>query len=371
MRYSTIVEKNEATLLEIIEAVEQFEEDRFLATLSVRSHPYDIQQTTQLVREYQAKMNREALALAKFSETFIHQYATDNNRCFETAQLLFNRIRSTVSITRRLFRKTCPIVRRLVDDRPSIFQRSVLSFGACQRDLFGVSAFDESVRVLYEDLQTFFVTVINVLSLCRHMIHTERTVREDDRLCLSIYQECRDRALAGVKSFTDGCAQLSLPETELLKRLQKAKSLTSYAKENYHRFDTSEFEFTRLADALRKGRSSGLTDDETRLWSHNYDHALRVRKVVGCLDRLADAEGQRGKLSGAMLVEFVKWCQVAPEMERNMYNTYFLPTYHGRLQALSWSTVCKVRKERRDMGISDAEECASFEKRLLAVDGEV
>ena len=51
--------------------------------------------------------------------------------------------------------------------------------------------------------------------------------------------------------------------------------------------------------------------------------------------------------------------------------TYFLPTYRGRLQALSWSTVCKVRKEHHDMGISDAEECASFEKRLLAVDGEV
>ena len=47
-----------------------------------------------------------------------------------------------------------------------------------------------------------------------------------------------------------------------------------------------------------------------------------------------------------------------------MYETYFLKTYQGRLKPLSWSTICKVRKEHQEMNISDDEERTSFENRL-------
>ena len=36
MRYSTIVEKDDKTLVEIINALEQFEEDRFIAGIQAR-----------------------------------------------------------------------------------------------------------------------------------------------------------------------------------------------------------------------------------------------------------------------------------------------------------------------------------------------
>ena len=219
MRYRTIVEKNEDGLEEIIGAVQQFEEDRFLASLSVRRYTiYDIQQMAMTVREYQAKMNREVLALDNFAETFIQEYATDNNKCFETAQRLFNRIRSTICASRRIFRKTCPIVRKPNEERPSIFKRSVLSFGYCQRDLFGVNSYEEAVKVLYEDLKTFFTTIISTLILCRRMIQTEMAVRKDDQMCLAIYKECREKALSGVKEFTESMGMAIMSETELQKR---------------------------------------------------------------------------------------------------------------------------------------------------------
>ena len=365
MRYKTIVDKSEDGLEEIIGAVEQFEEDRFLASLSVRRHtPYDIQQATLMVREYQAKMNREVLALDNFADTFIKEYATDNNKCFETAQRLFNRIRTTICASRRIFRKTCPIVRKLMADRPSIFKRSVLSYGFCQRDLFGVNSYEEAVKILYEDLRTFFTTVVSTLVLCRRMIHMEMAVREDDQMCLAIYKDCRDKALAGVKEFTDMFGNTALPGNELLQRKQKAKSLSSYAKENYHKFDSTAFKMSVLVEAVRKGRNSGLTDDEARLWPNDHEKALLARRVIEQLDRMEGAEGQKSKLNGNLMVEFVKWSGVAKGMEKNMYETYFLKTYQGRLKPLSWSTICKVRKEHQEMNISDDEERTSFENRL-------
>ena len=89
-----------------------------------------------------------------------------------------------------------------------------------------------------------------------------------------------------------------------------------------------------------------------------------MRHAIERLDCLEGAEGQKGKLNGNLMVEFVKWCGVQKGMEKNMYETYFLKTYKGRLKALSWSTICKVRKEREEMKISYSEERISFENRL-------
>ena len=86
MKYKTIVDKNEGSLLQIIKAAESFNAGGFLESLRKRNlSTYEIEQLTDEVREYQLKMNREVKALVRFSETFLSSYATENNRCFETA----------------------------------------------------------------------------------------------------------------------------------------------------------------------------------------------------------------------------------------------------------------------------------------------
>lgn len=71
MRYKTIVEKNESSLLQIIKAVECFNVGGFLESLRKRNlSTYEIDQLADEVKEYQLKMNREVKALVKFSENF-------------------------------------------------------------------------------------------------------------------------------------------------------------------------------------------------------------------------------------------------------------------------------------------------------------
>ena len=141
MRYSTIVEKDDKTLVEIIDALEQFEEERFVAGIQARHYTkYDIEQALDMVASYQSRMNIEARSLVRFSETFIQQFATDNNKCFERAQRYFNRIRSTLCAIKKVFQKTTP--RSLAQlpegtQQPTVFERSPLSYGACVLDLWG------------------------------------------------------------------------------------------------------------------------------------------------------------------------------------------------------------------------------------------
>ncbi len=366
MIYTTIVEKDEAGLEELIDAVSQFEEDRFLEGLRMRRYTqYDIQQATLRVREYQSKMNREVLALDRFSTTFIQEYATDNNRCFETAARLFNRIRSTISASRRVFRRTCPIVRRQssVGNTGSIWQRSVLSFGGCTRDLFGISSYDEAVQVLYEDLRTFFITVVSTLVLCRKMIMQEMAVREDGGLCLSIYRESREKAMSGIRELAKEFVGVQLSANELAQRRSKAQSMAEFAKRNYHRFERTEFRQFLLYEAIQEGRNDGLTDVESALWPDDHARALAARAALQKFDSL-DAEGQRGKLDSRAMVEFLKWCGVGKEREKRLYEEYVCTTYGGRLRLLGWGSICKMRRECEEQQITDSELAGSFEKRL-------
>ncbi len=84
MIYNTIVEKNEEGLRTILRAAEKFNEDRFLDGIRMRSYTAeDIQQTTGKVRVYLVRLELESRALARFADSFLQQYATDNNECFE------------------------------------------------------------------------------------------------------------------------------------------------------------------------------------------------------------------------------------------------------------------------------------------------
>lgn len=174
MRYSTIVEKDDKTLVEIIEALEQFERERFIAGIQARHYTkFDIEQAIDMVVSYQSKMNVEARSVVRFSETFIQQFATDNNKCFDTAQRYFNRIRSTLCAIKKVFQKTTP--RSMVQlpegsQQPTVFERSPLSYGACVVDLWGLASYDECVQTLYHKLETLLTTATTTLALCHQMI---------------------------------------------------------------------------------------------------------------------------------------------------------------------------------------------------------
>ena len=372
MRYSTIVNKDERGLIEIIEAARKFEEDRFLEGIRQRCYTAeDIQVAIDRVREYQAKLNTEARALVYFSQTFLQQYATTNNKCFETAQLLFNRIRSTLKASRAVFRKTCPIRRRLQpaeSEKPSIYLRSVLSNGECNRDLFGILSYEDSVQTLYSEMQAFFTTIITTLGLCRYMMEMEQTIREDGERCEQIYKDCEKKALSGIREVTKLLTSVKvLPESELSARKANARSMKDFYCENYHKWDCEDFRMSVAIDVLRKGRSEGLTDEETKLWPNDAQQALRVRKIIGRIDAMRDIEGSNGKLKSAFLVELIKWARLESQDKEKAFYDYFCKQYKqqgGRYDTLSWNAVSTERKNRRDLGICDEEQIRSFEDRF-------
>jgi hypothetical protein len=367
MRYSTIVEKDDKTLLEIIAALEQFEQDRFIAGIQARHYTkYDIEQALDMVTSYQSRMNVEARSLVRFSETFIQQFATDNNKCFETAQRYFNRIRSTLCAIKKVFQKTTP--RSLVQlpegtEKPTVFERSPLSYGACVIDMWGLASYDDCVQTLYHRLETLLTTATTTLALCHQMIESEEKIRQDVQRLKSIYHDSCEQLMGSVREFAGLLGTIQqLPETELNRRKQKARSMDEFLKKEYHNVPKQEFKQYVFLEAMRQGKNEGLTEEETYLFRDDHEKVRQVRWAIEHFDEM-DVEGQQGKLDSTSIVYFLKWCGVAQSKEKRLYK-FFCDAYKGRYGLLVWSAVSKERKDQRDSGITDRGAATTFQQMI-------
>ena len=370
MRYSTIVEKDDRTLLEIIDMLEQFEKERFIAGLQMRHNStFQIAQTLDMVRSYQSRLNIEARALVNFSESFIQQFATDNNKCFKEAQRYFNRIRSTLCALKKVFHVTCQkSMTQLPEgkEQPSVFERSPLGKGAYMVDMYGLTSYDDAVQQLYHEMETLLTTATATLALCHQMIENEAMIREDMDLLKSIYQNSCQQLMGSVREYADMMeAPNQLPETELNKRRQKARSMDDFLRAEYHNVAKQEFKKFVWLEAVRQGRNDGLTEEETFLWPNNHDKVQAVRWAIENFDMM-DVEGQLGKLDSVSIVYFLKWCGVEKSKEKRLYQ-YFCDTYKGKFLPLVWSSISKERKELREGGVTDHGAAATFQRMLDAV----
>lgn len=350
MLYSTVVEKNEQGLMMIIEAAEKFEKGKYLdAVYNCNLDKEDVLGITDYVREYRAKLSREHLALAKFSLTFNKQYATNNNGCFDAAERLFNRIRSTISGSKRIYKQFCRTIRKRMPEtmplRPSVFKRSELVNNYHNGQLFGFETYEECVARLYEELEGFFRDLVSSLALCRMIINEEKIIRNTPERCMGIYRKCYDQTVLNstfmVRTFKENKV---MPKDEMAERKKCARSEEEFVCSNFHTCDTSQFQSHVVASELIKGQSNGLTDAEIRIFgSDNIDLVKKVRLVIQHFDELEE-EGVKGKHKGKhygpCVASFMLWCKIGMNDQKvKSFVAYFNDTYKGVYPPVKENTV--------------------------------
>lgn len=375
MKYNTIVDNNQDTLEEIVRVMEGLSEDRFIEGIALKHHDrFEIQQTADMIKEYQCRINREARALVRFSEDFIRQFATDNNKCYETAEKLFTKIRSTLACLLKIFKKTTPYHRGkkgvYVVSKQPLYKKSKLSEKQIQQDLFGLKSFPDSARDLYSALDTLFSTSTAMLTLCHQIIEKEKQTREDPVLLRKIYNDTCNELMKSFSVFRDFISpNQELPENAMVECRKKAKTENEFLRNEYHRHDRKEMTTFLIIDNVRQARSNGLTEVEAKFWPKNTHKALVVRKVIDNFDLVHGVEGQKGKLSPHVVLEFLKWCDVQECMEKRLFQELFLPKYQatGKLKVLGWSRISDIRKERKECGDTDEKMVNDFAARLVDI----
>ncbi len=369
----TIVEKDSSGLEKVLDALDELVEERFIEGIrSKHRTEYEIAQTLEMIQIYQHRINMESRSLTRFSENFIRQYATNNNSCFNTAEVLFKKIQSTIKSLKEVFRKTTPRDYRQLPEGAepqSVFEKSPLAHGEYSPDLFGLESFSQSVQELYHAMETMFASSASVLALCHLMIEEEAKTRNDIVRIRQIYESSCNELLDSVKAATAFFVnEDNVPDNELEERRKKAgKNFDKFLMENYHKVDRKIFTNYLIIKTIRDAQNQGLTETEAFFWRKNPEKAFKVRQIIEHFDQIEKAKGEKDKLKSDTIVMFLKWCGVPESQEIQLYKDYFIPNYisKGKLKPLGWNTISGKRKElKEEYNMSDEELISCFEQMI-------
>ena len=347
MIYNSIVEKDESGLQMILEAAEKFEKDKYLYAITERHfNKNEVLEILYFVKEYRIKLEKEHYALAMFAITFNKQYDTDNNKCFCTAEKIFNRIRSTISGSKKIYKKFCkrsmkPIPPLVKDENyASVFKRSTLLSECRNGDLFGYKHYDEVVYELYKELEDCFKELIKCLALCHAVIWEEEQIRNSPDLCLKIYRDCVNQieknAVFMIRLFRQ--SKNTTVIDEIGEKMKTAKSLKKCICDGFHNFNNDSFQIHVVTELMN--REQDMNEEENLLWPQDKDKVEKIRLIISHFDEL-EPEGQHGKLSGAAVAAFMLWCGIGrADYKCKMFvEDYFNKEYKGKYKTVNVNTI--------------------------------
>lgn len=365
MLYSTIVQRDETGLTRIYEAAKELEDSNVLeAILLCKFDIRKVEQTLNIVREYQARLNIESMELVAFSEHFIEEYATDNNQCFHMALRLVRKIGTTITGSMKIFRQYCPVVRKRKEGAGNIvpvLDYSRLTFRDYHSQFFGIEPYKDLVKTLLHEQASFFYHLIAVLKICKDMIRKEEEVRSDYARLKKIFDDSCDRVLKSIRDVKLSFGNIKfVSEEELEERRKNARPLREWLAKEYHNRDKEWLR--REAYILRSinGSRHGLDEDASQFFDHNPEHGVRVCKVVELLDTLGlsrkktKVEGYEWQYDSMDMVYLLKWADLSTvdehgkvineEKEKRFYEDYICKHYKGDVKLPTWAAVCRQRK---------------------------
>lgn len=359
MKYSTIVEHSEDNLQMILNKASDFEREAILdGVISRRFSLYDVEQLTNDIKEYRTKMNREYLSLADFGKTFNRQFATDNNKCFETARILFRKIRSCLHETKRIFLKFCKRCqgqsRYEVNYKASVFSHNILCNKGYMPDLFGEESFPEAVSELCCEMEAFFNELTECIKLCLCILSQENDTRNNPALLMQIYEKDAEEARSSQRGILPLLSQGKLKPTldSMTKQKKMTKTMQAFLADTFHQFNKAEFAIHILYTDIEKGLDNGLDETESLLWKDHPELVSTIRLLIEHFDelepqgRLDKASGMH-KIDGNIMAKFMDWCHISNTgYEKVFIENYFNKHYNGQYLTLKTNTVNTAKNKR-------------------------
>lgn len=348
MTYSDSIQVTEHGLLYVIHKVELFTEDGFIASLYVRHYSeVDILLKIADVRECLSIVHREFLSLSKFSLTFNTRWATEDNNRFSSTQLMLNRLRSSLASIKRSYRETCPIVRKQQPTgetfkerlNPSVFERSVLTYGGCARDLFGITSYSDNIQTLYVEQRALFANVLASLMLCYKELEKEKTTKADPDKCVELLEkQCRDI----MKDLDDTIDLMQCPVNDEIQQFIDQMGLRNFAQQGYHQFSVKTVREHAISLYKQQDTKSNFAQVASMTWIINPEKGKDAQILIEHFDEFRPET--RKKVSAEKILFFVNWCGDTIEApQQQFYN--ILKTYYRKKELAEWHAVT-VRKNK-------------------------
>lgn len=337
MFYTPKITNPEEGLDAILVAAERFDVNRFLYAVQYKN--YDESQMERMGSEialYRTKLEKEYDRLQSFAKTFNESFVTDDNKCYDVALKMLNKIKSGVSETKRIYMKFCPRGRQdkfrsiYGNKKVSAFKYSKLSSEEVQLEAFGLEEFPVVIQGLYREMEKFFALLVRCVQLCKQVIKDERTIRKDGNYCQYLYERFKEKFLKKIAHVLQliprNSEYLTAKNNPAIAARQNFGSPEAFAQHAFHNYSTGVMEPYMLKETFDEERMGDMSKIEILLFRGNLELTRNVRFLIARFDDLMPADWKRKKLSGYHVQMFMRWCGIQTGQEK-YFVEYFMQEY--------------------------------------------
>lgn len=349
MAYSTTIYDPKQGMETILASMEKFDKDRFLYALRYKHYDQNkLELMAEQVADYRKKLEKEHKRLLELACVFNHRFVTDNNKCFQTALMLLNKLRSGISEVKRIYLMFCPRWNRKNFPNPSInnqirsvFDYSIFSIDSIQYSLFELDEYPPCVQGLYNELSKFFSQLNLSLLLCISVLEDEEKIRKDQKYCNFLYEEFKEKV---IKEMMDVIMLLPM-EAEIFQEehnpaiasLKKYSGTEAWAPHGFHNFSKKDVRNLVIKEVQEAEKNGNISKEQIVLFGKNPEKIAKIDNIILHFDDLIPDGFKRKKLDAATIAMFMRWCGVTDEEH---FIAYFNKVYE-RNPSHQYETVTK------------------------------
>lgn len=342
MKHTDQFQKTEEMMRFVIECVEQYSEERFIASLYTRSYKQiDIQIAIADVRSCLMLVHGELLRLSKYSLEFLDQWATKDNQRFSTAERMFNRLRSSIAYLKKQYKRSTRIVHGTPVHNPllmpSVFRDSVLTYGACPRDLFRVESYGDEVQTLYIEQRALFANILGALNLCYGVLKREKEIGDSLEECEQRFDRQLNDIIDMLQEYIDG---FQSNDGGIIRQEIERLGKEAFVQQGWHKYDLKSMRQYALYK-LTHPEESLPASNISLLWPNDKEKTADALLLARHFDDIRHENKQ--KSSGLKILLYICWCGSRWEAPERKYYNFLLANHTGELT--EWHNVI-VAKNR-------------------------
>lgn len=306
-------------LSKILEVAKQFNPSTFRYALEYRNwNMPQLEAMSNQVSDNVIRLEREEMQLKAFAQEFNHQFATNNNRCFNHALDFLRSISSTLREAKRLLRHYAPqLSTQQQAGQPPYTQLSAAGYPPC-------------VLSLYEGMTRFFAALLRSLLLCRQMLGAEKRIQQDHGYCHELFRQFRqqvhDETYDLLQLIPRDAEQLSERSNLAIASRNRYANDEAWASAGFHQFSRTEVRHLVIKQLLDQEADNDLTHMEKQLFGNDQEKVHRYRYIIAHFDELVPAGYNRKNLPAKLIQMFFRYVGIAYGLEE-MATTYFNEQY--------------------------------------------
>lgn len=357
--FSKRIDDPESGLKLIHQAICNFDASVFLYAVKFGDIDVDdLSNLTDEIARYREYLQSEYDRLEKAGPEFIGTYATDHNQLYSNANLLLNRMKRGIKMTKDLYAMFCPKQSRYAMKlqrlyglpQQAVWTNSFISSSTIpySQDMFGFEGYSQYVHGCYVEMVSFFSLLQKCIEYCHQMIKKEKEARNDKDYIKYIYDKQARKIMKSIKNLLDifsGIDEKTIEETNpILKGRKEYGDTVTNLQHNYHNCNGFHIQQTIAYDYFVDKRKSQYTALERKLFLDDVEMMDRVRTVISNFDFIIPSIN-RTKIDASLVAMFVYWCGTG-----DVKNTVMLfnSMYKGKYDKIQDTAVYKHFRELVD-----------------------